>query len=112
MAFCVTVNEEALARRSKEESMTLLHLIVLLLVAAVCGLIAERVVHTSLPFGWIGAIAAAFLGAWLVVDVLHLVIAPQFSIEGLPIVSAILGALVVVFGYSLVAGRRHSWSRA
>jgi uncharacterized membrane protein YeaQ/YmgE (transglycosylase-associated protein family) len=92
--------------------MTLLHLIVLLLVAAVCGLIAERVVHTSLPFGWMGAIAAGFVGAWLMVDVFHVVLAPQITIEGLPIVSAILGALIVVFAYSLLAGRRRSWSRA
>lgn len=92
--------------------MTLLHLIVLLLVAAVCGLIAERVIHSSLPFDWIGAMVAAFAGAWLMVDVFHIVIAPQFSIEGLPIISAIVGAIIVVFAFSLVTGRRRSWSRA
>ncbi len=91
--------------------MTLVHLIVLLLVAALCGMIAERLIHSSLPFGWIGAIVAAFVGAWLMVDVLHLVILPQFSIEGLPIISAIVGAIIVVFALSLVAGRRRSWSR-
>jgi uncharacterized membrane protein YeaQ/YmgE (transglycosylase-associated protein family) len=92
--------------------MTLGHLIVLLLVAVACGLIAERLVRSSLPFGFIGAMAAAFAGAWLMVDVFHLVIAPQLSIEGLPIVSAIVGGVIVVFAYSLVAGRRRSWSRA
>jgi len=97
--------------------MTLVHFIVLLLVAAACGLIAERVVHTSLPFGWIGAIIAGFVGAWLMVDVLHLVILPALSVEGLPIVSAIVGAIIVVVLFSLVAGRlgtgrRHSWGRA
>ncbi|HEX9096114.1 MAG TPA: hypothetical protein VF990_08425 [Candidatus Dormibacteraeota bacterium] len=97
--------------------MTLLHLIVLLVVAAACGLIAERVVHSSLPFGWIGATVAGFVGAWLMVDVLHVVILPTLSIEGLPIVSAILGAIVVVVLFSLVAGRLgtgrgRSWGRA
>ena len=97
--------------------MTLVHLVVLVLVAAVCGLIAERVVHSSLPFGWIGATAAGFVGAWLMVDVLHVVILPTLSIEGLPIVSAILGAVIVVVLFSLVAGRLatgrgHSWGRA
>ncbi len=90
--------------------MTLLHLIVLLLVAAACGLVAERLIRSSLPFGWIGAVVAAFVGAWLMVDVFHLVIAPQFSIEGLPIVSAIVGAIIVVFAFTLVASRRRSWS--
>ena len=97
--------------------MTLVHFIVLLLVAAACGLIAERVVHTSLPFGWIGAIIAGFVGAWLMVDVLHLVILPALSVEGLPIVSAILGAIIVVVQFGLVAGRLgtgrgRSWGRA
>jgi uncharacterized membrane protein YeaQ/YmgE (transglycosylase-associated protein family) len=74
-------------------------------VGAVCGLIAERVVHSSLPFGWIGATVAGFVGAWLMVDVPHLVILPTFSVEGLPIVSAILGAIIVVVVFSLVVGR-------
>ena len=97
--------------------MTVVHLIVLILVAAVCGLIAERVIRRSLPFGWIGATVAGFVGAWLMVDVLHLVILPTLSIEGLPIVSAILGAVIVVALFSLVAGRLgtgrgRSWGRA
>ena len=97
--------------------MTLLHLIVLIVVAAVCGLIAERVMGRSLPFGWIGATVAGFVGAWLMVDVFHLVILPTLSIEGLPIVSAILGAIIVVVLFSLVAGRLgtghgRSWGRA
>jgi len=97
--------------------MTLLHLIVLIVVAAVCGLIAERVMGRSLPFGWIGATVAGFVGAWLMVDVFHLVILPTLSVEGLPIVSAILGAIIVVVLFSLVAGRLgtghgRSWGRA
>lgn len=102
---------------SQEESMTLVHFVVLVVVAAVCGLIAERVVRSSLPFGWIGATAAGFVGAWLMVDVLHIVILPTLSVEALPIVSAILGAIIVVILFSLLAsrlgtGRRHSWGRA
>jgi uncharacterized membrane protein YeaQ/YmgE (transglycosylase-associated protein family) len=97
--------------------MTLVHLIVLIAVAAVCGLIAERVIGRSLPFGWIGATVAGFVGAWLMVDVFHLVILPTLSIEGLPIVSAILGAIIVVVLFSVVAGRvgtghGRSWGRA
>ena len=49
------------------------------------------------------------------VDVLHIVILPTLAIEGLPIVSAILGAIIVVVLFSLVAGRMgtgRSWGRA
>jgi uncharacterized membrane protein YeaQ/YmgE (transglycosylase-associated protein family) len=91
--------------------MTLLHLTILLLVAAACGLIAERLVGRALPFGWVGAILAGFVGAWLMVDVLHLVIAPELTVEGLPLVSAIVGAVIVAIGYSLVSGSRRNWAR-
>jgi len=38
------------------------------------------------------------------VDVLHVVLAPELSLGGIPIISAILGAAIVVLVLSLVAG--------
>ena len=84
--------------------MSLTHLVVLLIVGALAGLIGERLVSRGMPGGLIGAIVAGLVGAWLMVDVLHLVIAPEFSIEGIPLLSAILGAAIVVLLLSLVAG--------
>ena len=84
--------------------MTLIHLIVLLVVGAVAGLIGERLIGRGMPGGLIGAIVAGLVGAWLMVDVLHLVLAPELSIEGIPVLSAILGAAIVVFLFSLVSG--------
>ena len=84
--------------------MTLTHLLVLLLVGAVVGLIAERLVNRSLPYGWLGAIVAGLLGAWLMTDELHIIIAPQVSVVGIPLISAILGAMIVVFAFSLITG--------
>jgi hypothetical protein len=40
----------------------------------------------------------------LMVDVLHLVIAPELSLGDIPVLSAILGAAIVVLLFSLVAG--------
>jgi uncharacterized membrane protein YeaQ/YmgE (transglycosylase-associated protein family) len=91
--------------------MSLTHLLVLLLVGAVAGLIGERLVGRGMPFGLLGAIAAGLIGAWLMVDVLHLVIAPEISLGGIPVISAILGAAIVVFVFSLVAGRSAFGSR-
>src|SRR4029077_7974179 len=79
------------------------HLLILLLVGAVVGLIAERLFNRSLPFECIGAIVAGLLGAWLMTDVLDIIIAPQVSVGGIPLISAILGAIIVVFVFSLVA---------
>jgi uncharacterized membrane protein YeaQ/YmgE (transglycosylase-associated protein family) len=91
--------------------MTLTHLLVLLLVGAIAGLIGERLVGRGMPGGLVGAIVAGLAGAWLMVDVLHLVLAPELSIEGIPVLSAIVGAAIVVFLFSLVSGRgfARSW---
>ena len=84
--------------------MTLTHLLVLLLVGALAGLIGERLVSRGMPGGFIGAIVAGLVGAWLMVDVLHVVLAPELSLGGIPIISAILGAAIVVLVLSLVTG--------
>jgi uncharacterized membrane protein YeaQ/YmgE (transglycosylase-associated protein family) len=93
--------------------MTLTHLLVLLIVGALAGLIGERLVSRGMPGGLIGAIVAGLVGAWLMVDVLHVVIAPELSLAGIPILSAILGAAIVVLLFSLVAGSSftRSWRR-
>jgi uncharacterized membrane protein YeaQ/YmgE (transglycosylase-associated protein family) len=84
--------------------MTITHLLVLLLVGAIAGLIGERLVSRGMPGGLIGAIVAGLVGAWLMVDVLKVVIAPELSLGGIPVISAILGAAIVVLLFSLVAG--------
>lgn len=84
--------------------MTLTHLLVLLLVGALAGLIGERLVSRGMPGGIIGAIVAGLVGAWLMVDILHVVIAPELSLGGIPVLSAILGAAIVVLIFSLLAG--------
>ena len=91
--------------------MTLTHLLVLLLVGALAGLIGERLVSRGIPGGLIGAIVAGLVGAWLMVDVLHVVLAPELSLGGIPVLSAILGAAVVVVLFSLVAARGAFGSR-
>jgi len=85
--------------------MTLEHLLVLLLVGALAGLIGERLVGRGMPYGLIGAIVAGLVGAWLMVDVLHVVIAPELVLGGIPVISAIVGAAIIVLVLSLVAGR-------
>ncbi len=80
--------------------MSLRHLIVLTLIAAVAGLAAERVLRRPLPYSFLGPILAAFLGAWLAADVLHLSIAPDLSLESIPLVPAALGAIIVLLAYS------------
>ena len=76
--------------------MDVAHLIVYLLVALLAGLIAERLVGASLPGGYIGSVLAALIGILLMVDVLHFVVPGDPSLAGVPIVTAILGAALVL----------------
>jgi uncharacterized membrane protein YeaQ/YmgE (transglycosylase-associated protein family) len=82
----------------------MIHLLILLVVGAVVGLTAERITERSMPYGWIGSIAAGLLGAWLMVDILHIGIAPQLLVADIPLLSAIAGAIIVVVVWSVVTG--------
>lgn len=96
--------------------MSAVQLIVYLLVAALAGLIAERLVGTGLPGGIAGTILAALLGIWLMVRVLGLVIPGDLDLAGVPVLTAILGATLVLVTYIVlmrVVGpfRNRRWRR-
>jgi len=89
------------------------HLLTLLVIGAILGVTAERLTDRTMPYGWIGSITAGLLGAWLMTDALHIAIAPQLTVAGTPLLSAILGAMIVVVAWSTVThirslGYRHA----
>ena len=89
------------------------HLLIFLVVGAVVGVTAERITERRMPFGWLGSIVAGLLGAWLMTDVLHVGIAPQLVVADIPLLSAILGAIIVVFAWSMAtAGGRFGYRYA
>jgi uncharacterized membrane protein YeaQ/YmgE (transglycosylase-associated protein family) len=91
--------------------MNLENLVVLVLVAAVCGFVAERLAHGQLRFGLIGTIFGALVGAWLLVDMFRWKIPGDMVAGGVPILTAILGAAAVIF-LSTVVARSASMPRA
>ena len=90
--------------------MTLTHLLILLLVAGVCGSIGRAIAGyshggclVSIALGFIGAI----VGVWLA-SALHL---PQLFMlrigdESFPIIWSIIGSALFVAVISLISGRR------
>ncbi|HMA36947.1 MAG TPA: hypothetical protein VKY74_21005 [Chloroflexia bacterium] len=84
------------------------HWLVLLLIAALAGLAVEVVRGGGLPLGFVGEIAAAALGAWIGGDLVqaHIVIMPQPAFQGVALVPAIVGALIIGFLWGLLGGRR------
>ena len=86
-------------------------LIVYLLVALIAGVIAERLVGASLPGRWIGSILAALIGMWLLINVLGFAVPGDPVIGGVPIITAILGAALVLILWILLARTLRSGRR-
>jgi len=82
--------------------MTLVGFLVLLVVAAVVGAIAEAIVGWRAGAGWIGTIIIGLIGAWLGTAIVR--IGPL--IGGVYLISAILGSIILVFLLKLLVGRR------
>jgi uncharacterized membrane protein YeaQ/YmgE (transglycosylase-associated protein family) len=90
--------------------MTIMEFLVLLVVAGICGAIAQAVVGYSRG-GCLAAIAVGFIGALLGAWLSRIVGLPElFAINvggtTFPIIWSIIGAAVFVAGLSLISGRR------
>lgn len=83
--------------------MTVAQLIVYVLVALLAGLLAERLVGAALPGGLLGAILAAFLGIWLMARVLHVSVPGDIDIAGVPLMTTVLGAALVLVIWIVLA---------
>jgi uncharacterized membrane protein YeaQ/YmgE (transglycosylase-associated protein family) len=93
-----------------------LGLIIYLIVGAIVGLIAEAIVGWRLPFGIIGAIIAGIIGAWLLTHVIIISGIGDIYIQGVPIIRAIIGAIILVVLWHLITyplwHRRRRYYRA
>ena len=83
--------------------------IVYLIVAAIVGLVAEFIVGWRLPFGFIGAIIAALIGIWLMTKVITISGLGDINVAGVPIVRALIGAIILVALWHALTYR--SWNR-
>jgi uncharacterized membrane protein YeaQ/YmgE (transglycosylase-associated protein family) len=83
--------------------MNLENLIVLVLIAAVCGFVAERMTQGRLPYGLVGAILGALLGSWLLVEMFRWTIPGDMTAGGVPVLTAILGSGAIIFVLSVVS---------
>jgi uncharacterized membrane protein YeaQ/YmgE (transglycosylase-associated protein family) len=83
--------------------MNLENLVVLVLIAAVCGFIAERMTQGRVPYGLVGAIFGALLGSWLLVVMFRWKIPGDMTAGGIPILTAFLGAAAIIFVLSVIS---------
>ena len=89
-----------------------LNFILYLVIAGIVGLVAESLARYHLPFGFVGAIIAALVGVWLMTNVIIISGLPDIFVFGVPLIRALIGALILVGIWSLIsypaARRRYS----
>ncbi len=83
-------------------------------IAFISAYLAAKLTGTRYAFGILGAFVAALVGEWLAVNVLHVPVVPEPSFQGVPIVTAIVGGLILALVWSVVVGARQHrrWNRA
>ncbi len=86
-----------------------LNFIIYLIIAAIVGFVAESIVGWRLPFGFIGAIIAALIGIWLMTQVIILTGIGDINVYGVPIIRALIGAIIFVALWHLLTYR--TWYR-
>ena len=88
-------------------TVTFLDLLVWIVVALVVGAVGELIAGRRAPDGLIGAIVLGFLAIFLVVGLLHFRIDGEPTVGGVPLVSSILAAIVLVVLWSGFAYPRY-----
>ncbi len=87
-------------------SITFTTLVIWLIIAAIVGYLGEVIARRRAPDGIIGAIILGFIAIFLIVGVLHFHIQGEPIIEGVPLISSILSAILLVVIWSSFAYHR------
>jgi uncharacterized membrane protein YeaQ/YmgE (transglycosylase-associated protein family) len=93
--------------------MTLTQLIIWVLIAALVGILGELLAHRRAPDGLVGAIIAGFLAILLVDGIFHVSIRGEPFLDGVPLITSIIAAAILVALWSAFAYHRvhHYYSR-
>ncbi|GAC1568648.1 MAG: GlsB/YeaQ/YmgE family stress response membrane protein [Ktedonobacteraceae bacterium] len=76
-------------------------------------IVAESLVGRRLPLGFVGAIIAALVGAWLLTKVIVISGIGDINVFGVPIFRALVGAIILVAIWQLLTvGLRRGSSRS
>ncbi|GAC1434072.1 MAG: hypothetical protein NVS4B1_36650 [Ktedonobacteraceae bacterium] len=86
--------------------MSLNTILVWIIIAAIVGFLGELIARRRAPEGIIGAIILGFIAIFLVVGILHVHIGGEPIIAGVPIITAIIAAAILVFLWSAFAYHR------
>ena len=77
-----------------------------IIIAAVVGVIGELIAHRRAPDGIVGAVLVGLLAIFLIVGVFHFQITGEPLLDGVPLISTIIVAALLVALWSGFAYRR------
>ena len=86
--------------------MSITQIFIWILIAAVVGFIGELLARRHAPDGIVGAIVVGFIAIVLIVGVFHFSIPGEPKLSGVPLISSIIVAAVLVAIWSAFAYRR------
>jgi uncharacterized membrane protein YeaQ/YmgE (transglycosylase-associated protein family) len=81
-------------------------LVVWLIIAALVGIVGEVIARRRTPDGLLGAIIVGFIAIFLIVGVFHFSIAGEPIVAGVPLISSIIAAAILVALWSGFAYHR------
>ena len=87
-------------------TITLTQFVIWLIIAAIIGILAEFIAGRRAPAGIFGAIMVGLFAIFLIVGFFHFHIVVEPLVNGVPIVSTIIAAIVLVIIWSSLASRR------
>jgi uncharacterized membrane protein YeaQ/YmgE (transglycosylase-associated protein family) len=91
-------------------TITFTQLIVWVIIAAIVGFLGELIAGRRAPAGILGAIMVGLFAIFLIVGFFHFSIAGEPTVGGVPIISTILAAVILVVIWSSLA-YRGGWRR-
>jgi hypothetical protein len=91
----------------------LLQLLLILGISVVAAVILERLLWRGTPGGLLGAFLISLLGIWLFITFIPLVWKDDVYVDGIPLITAIIGAILSLLVAHLLFGafRRPIWRR-
>jgi uncharacterized membrane protein YeaQ/YmgE (transglycosylase-associated protein family) len=86
-------------------SITFAQLIIWVIIAAIVGFLGELIAGRRAPAGILGAIMVGLFAIFLIVGFFHFSIVGEPTVNGVPIISTIIAAVVLVVIWSSLAYR-------
>jgi uncharacterized membrane protein YeaQ/YmgE (transglycosylase-associated protein family) len=94
-------------RKEKKMTLTVIQFIVWLIIAALVGVLGELIAGRRAPEGILGSIMVGLFAIFLIVGFFHFSIQGEPKVEGVPIISTIIAAAMIVALWSSVSSRSY-----